>query len=150
MPQLASSLTITRHPYEEPHHVNLVVHVATDGAAARQEIYALAADLAAFADAMRGFPKRPDDRYSWELGSEDPDDRFAFYFRLSIQQIRPRGRCAVHVRFSNNEGFPEGRTAEFSFGAMPADLDRLGGALAEFAKLEQTVLEWRVEDDALS
>ncbi len=147
---MASSLTITRHPYEEPYHVNLVVRAVTDGAVAEQEIYANATDLRTLADAMTGFPKSASDRYSWEIGSEQPDDRFAYFFCLTVRQIRARGRCAVHVRFNNNEEFPDHRVAEFSFGAMPADLDRLGRQLAVFAKLEDTVLEWGVEDDALS
>lgn len=147
---MASSLTITRHPYEEPHHVNLVVRAATDGAVAEQEIYAHATDLNAFAEAMVGFPKRPMDHFSWELGTEQPDARWAFYFCLTVRQIRGQGRCAVHVRFNNNEDPPDRRIAEFSFGVMPADLDRLGRALAEFAKLEDDVLEWSVEDDLLA
>lgn len=147
---MASSLTITRHPYEEPHHVNLVVRASTNGAVAEQEIYANAADLADFAAALVEFPRRADDAYSWELGSERPEDRFAFYFRLTVRQIRGSGRCAVHIRFNNNDEFPDRRVAEFSFGAMPADLDRLGRALEQFAKLRDTVLEWAVDDDALS
>lgn len=99
---------------------------------------------------MVGFPKHLDDRYSCEIVSEQPSDRFAYYFGLTVCQIRARGRCAVRARFNNNEEFPDRRVADFSFGAMPADLDRLGRALAEFAKLEHTVLEWAVADDALS
>ena len=147
---MASSLTITRHPYEEPYHVDLVVRAVTDGAVAEQRIYANATDLIECADAFQGFPRRADDVYSWELGSEQPEDRFAFYFRLTVRMIRGSGRCAVHLRFNNNEDFPRRRVAEFAFGAMPTDLDRLGRAFRQFARLQDTVLEWAVGDDELS
>jgi len=147
---VASSLTITRHPYEEPHILNLVVRACTDGATAEQEIYANATDLTEFATAMAGFPRHVDDAWSWELGSELPEERFAFYFRLTVRCIRGGGRCAVQLRCNNNGAFPDRRIAEFAFGAMPADLDRLGRSLARFACLQDTVLEWTVADDALS
>ena len=147
---MASSITITRHPYEEPHFLNLVVRAATSGAVSEQEIYANATDLVASADALVGFPRHVDDAYSWELGSERPEQRFAFYFGLTVRQIRGSGRCAVHIRANNNCEFPDRRLAEFAFGAMPSDLDRLGRAFARFARLQDTMLEWTVEDDALS
>ncbi len=125
------------------------MRASTSGAVAEQEIYANATDLSDFAAALVGFPRRADDAYSWELGSERPEDRIAFYFRLTVRQIRGSGRCAGHIRFNNNDEFPCRRVAEFAFGAMPADLDRLGRALEQFAKLRDTVLEWAVHDDAL-
>ncbi|MFK7741097.1 MAG: hypothetical protein AB8H80_12325, partial [Planctomycetota bacterium] len=154
---VTSSLTITRYPYEEPHHLHLVVRAAThtaatDTIAAEQEIYANATDLEACAAALRGFPRHVDDAYSWELGSERPEDRFAFYFRLSFRCLRTdtRGPCVVQIRFCNNRGFPERRVAEFAFGATPADLDRLGDAFAQFAKLKDPTLTWVVDDDPLA
>jgi len=147
---MTSSLTITRHPYEEPYHVNLIVCAATDGVVAEQEIYTNATDLQEFAQAMIGFPKQANDVFKWELGSEAPEENFAFYFCLEVRKIRARGRCAVHIRFNNNKDDPHRRVAEFSFGAVPSDLDRLGRLMAVFAQLDTPVLEWGVEDDVLA
>lgn len=146
---MTSSLRITRHPYEEPYHVNLVVHASNGRQSSELEIYAGAADLSGAAQALTGFPKHSGDVFTWELGSELPEDRFAFYFRLRVWQVKANGRCAVEVRFNNNQDPPDRQVAEFSFGAYPSDLDNLGLLFREFSKLEQMVMEWAVEDDGV-
>jgi hypothetical protein len=146
---VTSLLRITRHPDEEPYHVNLVVHASNGRQSSELEIYAAAADLSSAAQALSGFPKHSGDVFTWELGSELPEDRFAFYFRLRVWQVKASGRCAVEVRFNNNQDPPDRQVSEFSFGAYPSDLDRLGCLFREFSKLEQLVLEWAVEDDGV-
>jgi hypothetical protein len=96
-------IQITRHPYEEPHHVNLVVSAGDGTFRGALEIYANAEDLSNVADALIGFPKSDDHVYTWELGSEDEKDRFAFYFRFRVFPTSLTGRCAVELRFNNNE-----------------------------------------------
>ncbi len=138
-------LRITRHPYEEPHHVNLVVAASNGRQQGEIEIYTNAEDLGVFARELREFPKRKSDTVRWELGSERPEDRFAFYFRLRVFQVAANGRCAIEFRFSNNQEPPRREVVEFSIEALPADLDRLAGLLREFSRLQHSVLEWTVD-----
>jgi hypothetical protein len=113
------------------------------------EIYTNADDLTAFAGKLRGFPKQENGAALWELGSERPEDRFAFYYRLRVFQVARNGQCAVELRFCNNRQPPEREVAEFSIGAQPSDLDRLAELVERFSRLEHRVLEWNVVDGEL-
>ncbi|MBT4867334.1 MAG: hypothetical protein HON53_19705 [Planctomycetaceae bacterium] len=141
---MTSFLNITRIPYEEPHHVRLVVSAGNGSVQGEFEIYANAADLNDAAGALTGFPKTEDDTFVWELGSEDERDRFAFYFRLRVFQYFVAGGCAVELRFNNNRSPPDQQIIEFCIGAHPADLDRLGRLFKTFARLEDPTMEWTV------
>ena len=142
-------IRITRHPYEEPYHVNLVVAASNGRQQGELEIYANVGDLAAFARELRGFPKRKDDTALWELGSERPEDRVAFYYRFRVFQVTSNGRCAIEVRFCNNREPPDREAVEFSIDALPSDLDRLAVLLERFSSLEHRVLEWDINDGDL-
>jgi hypothetical protein len=142
-------IRITRHPYEEPYVVNLVVAASNGRQHGQLEIYANADDLGVIANRLRGFPREPNDTLLWELGSERPEDRFAFYFCLHVFRLAANGSCAVGLRFNNNQPPPAREISEFSLEAWPADLDRLAGLLEQFAQLKHRVLEWDVTDGAL-
>jgi hypothetical protein len=142
-------LRITRFPYEEPYHLQLLFTAANGRQQGELEIYCNAKDLAAFARSLQGFPKPKESQAIWELGSENPNDRFAFYFRIRALQLSPSGRCALELRFCNNFDPPIRSITEFSIEALPADFDRLAQLLEQFSKLEQTQLEWIVNNGAL-
>lgn len=142
-------IRITRHPYEEPYHINLVVCASNGRLQGEIEIYANAADLTQFASKLNGFPKHDDDIAMWELGSELSSGRCAFHFRVLVFQIARNGRCAIELRFCNNEQPPMREITEFSIEALPADLHRLAALLEMFGKLEHRVLEWKVTDGEL-
>ena len=144
MHHMTSFLKIVRHPYEEPHHVNLVVSAGNGTTQGALEIYAKASDLNDAAAAISGFPKNDNDEFVWELGSEDERERFAFYFRLRVFPLSATGRCAVELRFNNNQRPPDRQVVEFCITAYPADLDRLGGVLKTFSRFEGSMLEWTV------
>ena len=141
---MRSFLNITRHPYEEPHHVNLIVSAGNASTQAEFEIYANASDLNAAASALAGFPKHHDDSFTWELGSENELVRFAFYFRLHVFQIASNGRCGLELRFNNNRQRPDQQVVEFCIEAYPADLDRLGRTFHRFGQLEDLTMQWEV------
>ncbi|HSB09836.1 MAG TPA: hypothetical protein VLM38_10160 [Blastocatellia bacterium] len=142
-------IRITRHPYEEPYHVNLVVAASNGRQLGELEIYANADDLAMIARELRGYPKRTGDIVLWELGSERPEDRFAFYYRLRVFQVAATGQCAVELRFNNNQAPPDREVVEFSIPALPSDLDRFAILLEGFSRLEHRLLEWSIDDGAL-
>jgi hypothetical protein len=137
-----------RHPYEEPYHVNLVVTASNGLQSAGLEIYANATDLGTFAAALRGVPGRSTEAL-WELGSERPEDNFAFYFRLRAHQTSKTGQCVVEVRLSNNRPPPDRMISEFSIPALPADLDRLADLFDRFGQLEHRKLRWCVTSGEL-
>jgi hypothetical protein len=145
---LTPFIEVVRHPYEEPHHLNLVVTASNGLHSAGLEIYANATDLGTFANALRGIPGRTTQAL-WELGSERPEDNFAFYFRLRAHQISMTGQCAVEVRLNNNRPPPDRMLSEFSIPALPADLDRLAVLFEQFGRLEHRKLRWCVTSGEL-
>ena len=124
--------------------MNLAVSAGNGSAQAGLEIYADASDLKYAAVALTGFPKRKEDEFLWELGSEDPKKRFAFYFRLRVFQYAAHGHCAIEFRFNNNQKPPERQISEFYLKVCPTDIDQLGKMFASFAELEDTSMEWSV------
>jgi hypothetical protein len=146
---MESFIKLTRHPYEEPHHLRLFLESSNGRIYGNIEIYANASDLITLSRELRGFPKRQEDEARWKLGSERAEDRFAFYFRLRVKQVTSTGQCAVELRFNNNETFPYREIVEFSIPALPADIDRLANLLKEFGKLQHRVLLWNVTDGEL-
>ncbi len=141
---MTSVLRITRHPYEEPHHLNLVVRVESPRSSGELEIYINSEELGVAADAFRSFPRKAGDEFTWELGSEKAEDRWGYYFLLKVTQVRPSGMSSVRVRFNNNKQAPDQFVFDVSFPAEPMDLARLSGLLTEFGKLRNTELEWVV------
>lgn len=131
-----SFLNITRQPYEEPYHVNLLVAAGNLSTQAQFEIYANASDLNVAALSLTGFPKTDNDTFSWELGSDKEQGRFEFYFRLRVFQFSSSGRCAIEIKFNNNQKPPNQQIVEFCIDAYPPDLDRLGTILKSFGRLE--------------
>jgi hypothetical protein len=143
-------IQITRFPYEEPYHLQLLVRASNGHQQGELEIYCNADDLVAFSRELSGFPREKNNSALWELGSEDPKARFAFYFGIRAVRLSAGGRCAIELRFCNNLEPPLRALTEFSIEALPADIDRLAGLLEHFSRLSHTVLDWRVTDGALS
>ncbi|WP_145056682.1 hypothetical protein [Adhaeretor mobilis] len=108
------------------------------------EIYANATDLNHAAVSLTGFPGTDNHSFTWELGSENPRDRFAFYFRLRVFQLSPKGCCAIELRFNNNQKPPDQKIVEFCIKAPLADFDRLGAMFTTFSRLEDLTMEWTV------
>ena len=145
---MTSFIELVRHPYEEPYHLNLVVKASNGSQRARLEFYSNASDLGTFAKAIREVPGSKSEAL-WEIGSELPGGRFAFYFRLRAHQVASSGQCAVEIRLNNNEPPPDRQVAEFSLRAMPADLDRLADLLEAFERLEHRQLRWLITSGEL-
>ncbi len=144
--EMSSYIRITRQPYEEPAYLNLVIEASNGKATGRLEYYDHASSFTEMADELEAFPRNGTHTYVHEVGSESSDDRYAFYFLLRVVLTNSRGHCAVHLRFNNNEDIPGRQISELCIPAMPADINRLGNLLREFAKLEKSVLEWNVCD----
>lgn len=139
---MTPSITILRYPYEEPYHVHLVIVASNGRLRGQPELYANAGALSQLADKLDVFPRHASDVHLWELGSERPEDGFAFYFRFRLFVTNAAGSCAIQLRFNNNQDVPQKELSEFCIAVEPSGLNRLGRLLREFAKLEQEVLHW--------
>lgn len=135
-------IKITRHPYEEPHHINLVIEAFNGKTRGELEYYENARCLQEVADALKAFPRHNKDYFLWELGSERAEDNFGFYFRFRVFTTNLKGDCAIQLRFNNNEKLPDSEISEFCIKAEPTGINQLGQLFEDFSKLQHTVLEW--------
>ncbi|WP_258105882.1 hypothetical protein [Marinoscillum sp. MHG1-6] len=139
---LPTFIKITRHPYEEPYHVNLVIQACNGEHAGSLEIYDNAKQLKSIGEALQGFPFDPRN-FKWELGSEKPEDRFAFYFLFELFLNSPNGsEAGIHFRMNNNEEHPNSAITDFYLICEPAAINNLGKLFERFSELETTELFW--------
>ena len=139
---MGSYLRIERIPYEEPYHVQLVWSVSNGNTSSNFEYYDNADSLKEMADALEAFPRHSSDVFLYEIGSEKPEDRFAYYFRLRVFTTNSRGSSVIQIRFCNNLDLPNREIVEFCIEAEPAAINRLGKLFREFAKLEKQYMAW--------
>ena len=139
-----TGIKISRAPYEEPYHLNLKISASNGRLSGELEYYCNADDLPRIGQEMRAYTGKKDADIVYELGSEKPEDRFAFFLSLRVQAIDSRGHCCVIIRLNNNESPPDGEMSEFAIRAEVADINRLGELLAEFGQLRHRLLLWRV------
>ena len=145
----APGIRITRHPYEEPYHLNLHIKASNGRAQGSLEYYCNADDLKTLGRQLVDFTGTRSHEVVYELGSEKPSDRFAFFLSLRVKPLDSSGHCAVHIRLNNNQEPPSRELMEFSIMANVADLNRLGNLLIGFGRLQHGVLEWHVQDGSL-
>lgn len=138
---------IRRHPYEEPYLVNLVF-TANNGAFKGQlEYYCDPNDLKDIGMALRDFPKKIPDEYSYEIGSTKSEDNFAHYFALHASTTDRSGHCALQVVIDNNKNRPNEGACSFSIIVEPNALVRLGELLIAFSKLKHREMCWTLSGD---
>lgn len=142
-------IRIIRYPYEEPFHINLVLEVCNGRSLARITYYMNAASLVEWANHLEVFPRDNNDVFLFEIGSERPEDRWAYYLRLRAFLKDAAGHSALHIRLNNNQDLPSREIAEFCLDAEPSQINRLGRLCREFGKLNHAVLDWWVQDGAL-
>ena len=144
-------IRLVRTPYEEPYHLCLDLTASNGSQLATLEFYLNPEDLLTLAVGFSGFPKDFNGgEFVWDLGSEDPQERSAYYLRLRVFTTDRLGHCALEIRLNNNQGPPHQAVAEFSIPAVPADLDRFAELLREFSELTHTTLVWTATGGELS
>lgn len=136
-------IEIERVPYEEPYHINLLVSASNGKSKGHLEIYDNAKKLYDIASGLEDFPKEIQDEFKWELGSEKPEDRSAFYFLFRVFNHMTEGwTSAIQIRFNNNEDGPDKEICDFCIPCEPAGINRLGQLFREFAQLNSKKLVW--------
>lgn len=143
-------IEITRHPYEEPYHVHVEATFANEDTSGRCDFYANADCFTEWAAAFEAFPRHAQDTYLWEIGSERPEDRFAYYVRLRAFTTDSVGHCALQIRFNNNRELPHKQLFEFCIPCEAAHLNRLGKLLRTFGELKHSSLIWSKEKSELN
>ncbi|MDQ3622119.1 MAG: hypothetical protein M3463_06480 [Verrucomicrobiota bacterium] len=145
----APGIRFTRHPYEEPYHLNLQLEASNGRVHGGLDYYCNAEDLKILGKQLVDFTGADNHEVVYELGSEKPIDRFAFFLSLRVKPLDSSGHCAVQIRLKNYEEPPSREVMEFSIRANVADLNRLGNLLVGFGRLQHRVLEWHVQDGRL-
>jgi hypothetical protein len=124
---------------------------ASNGLAAGElEFYDSADSLKICGAALAEFPANASDAFTWQLGSEHPKDRFAFFFRFRVSLTNASGTCAISLRFNNNQPGEDSAISEFSIIAEPAGINNLGRLLNAFSELETEMLHWDGIDGELN
>ena len=150
-------IQITRHLYEEPHHLNLVIIASNGHAMGSLEFYLNSTDLEDMGEKLTRFPKHEISNYLYEIGSERPEDNFGHFFKLlAFKRSIPPNECFLQFRFNNNKKHPdknawrhEPQISEFCLTMTVESLNRLGQSISDFSKLERQRLYWTAEDSIL-
>ena len=135
-------IKIIRQPYEEPYHINLIFKATNGDYTGTLEIYENAEYLKKLADVLEDFPFNGINNFLWERGSENPEDRFAYYFKCDFALKNKSGDCIIKIRLNNNDFDDNKSIAEFNIECYPADLNRLGKLFREFSILKKETLIW--------
>jgi len=139
-------IKIERIPYEEPYHIELMWNVSNGSTVTSFEYYDNADSLIEIADGLENFPRHREDVFLFEIGSERPEDNFAYYFRFRVFVTDASGKSAIQVRFCNNSELPYREIIEFCIQTEIAAINRLGNLFREFGKLEKEYMAWSDTD----
>ena len=155
-------IQITRHLYEEPYTLNLVIIASNGTAMGSLEFYLNPASLNEIGNALTNFPKFERANYLFERGSERPEDIFAWYLRLRVFAKNSLEKCGLHLRFNNNAkhntyrgkpgeitSFSTPQLTDFTIDTSSNSVRRLAELLIEFSKLNHQRLYWTLESGHL-
>jgi hypothetical protein len=142
-------ITVRRHPYEEPYHIQLEFLASNGFFSGTTEIYCNVEDITTLGKALKNFPKKVGDEYSYEYGSEDPTKKFYRYFLLRTYTFDSAGHCALQIKINFNTREPEEGLCTFSIQAESAAINRLGELFEQFAKLEHLEMRWNLKEGHL-
>lgn len=90
---MRSFIQLSRHLYEEPYHLNLVIIASNGLASGSLEFYTNPGKIAELGSALKTFPSHQRSSHLFEIGSEYPEDQFAFYLRLRVQALNEKDKC---------------------------------------------------------
>lgn len=135
-------LRLTRHPYEEPYHVELLLEACDGRTHASIPYYTSVHSLVELGVALEGFPVAGRSEHVYEVGSEEPERRSAYHIRLRFFVIGQDGSCGIDLHCKCMREEPEFETADLTIETRIDGIKRLGGLLTGFGKLDHRVLEW--------
>ena len=127
---------------EEPNELYLIFEATNQRIHTKFEFYLDAESVAIFGKELQSFPLQADHVINFEIGSEDPADRFAYYLKIKVYRPYGTGGAYIHVRTNNNQPIPNQEIADFCFKAEPVHINLLGRYLSRFAELNHRKLLW--------
>lgn len=101
---------------------------SNDTLTAYQEIYLKDSDLLELAKKLIEFSEQ-NNKIIFEIGSEDPKDRWAYFFKISIYMYNSSGHTAINITLNNNGENQLSEKSHFSILCTPADVNNLGNQL---------------------
>lgn len=144
-------IQLTRHLYEEPYQLNLVVIACSGSAVGSLEFYTNADRLRETGEALSVFPRHDRDTFFCQRGYEEHIRPFGSYLMLHAVALRNTEQCALRLRLNNNGNRPEKsihlpqldvQVTDFWLRATRQRIKELGELLVEFSKLEHQRLYW--------
>ena len=145
----SSCILVTRHPYEEPYHLQLEISASNGAFSMCTDIYLNTAELDELGRRLQSFPRRVGDTCELRYGSDDPLKRFYRLFVLRAYTFNAIGHCAIALQVNQNSAEPNEGIAQFSIKAEAAAINRLGALFEEFARLSHRSLRWTPSDGEL-
>ena len=142
-------ITVRRYPYEEPYLTQLAFFVSNGRFSGTTDIYCDVEDFIAMGKALRAFPQKADDEYSYEYGSEDPATKFYRYFQLRAYTFNRVGHCALQISINLNTETPGEGICKFSIRTEAAAINRLGQLFEQFGKLAHLEMHWNLKNGQL-
>ncbi len=140
---MTQTIEIKRVQYEEPYHFNLIFKVTDKNTFDRFEIYCKSEHVINCAETLIDFPINIHNDFNWELGSENPKDRFAFYFNFRVSLNKTDTKTNIKIRFNNNEDYPDKKVLQFDLTSNTDEVQELGRLLKTISKLESKQIVWR-------
>ncbi len=146
-------IQLTRHLYEEPHQLNLVIIASNGLAAGSLEFYSNSDRLHEFGIRLAEFPVHSRDSIFCQRGYEEQIRPWGWYFMCRAVALNEMRDCAIRMRFNNNgRNPPDGRTPEsdalltdFWIRSTTDRIRKLGNLIAEFSGLKHRRLYWDAE-----
>jgi hypothetical protein len=142
-------LHIRRLPYEEPYHTQLAIEASNGIFSGATDIYVGVHELVEIGKALKTFPARIGDEYTFRYGSEEPAANFYRFFMLRAYTVGSRGDCGLQIIMNMNQREPGEGICKFSIRSEPAAVNRLGSALEIFGELRHLELRWAPTESGL-
>jgi hypothetical protein len=147
--KMENQIIVKRYPYEEPYCIQIEFVVSNDKFRGSTDIYCDVQNLAEIGNALQEFPKKIDDEFVYEYGSEVKEDKFYRYFRLRVYLTDSLGHCAIQFYINKNMDEPEEGICQFSIKAEAFAVNRLGKLFEKFSKLKHLEFKWTPKGDEM-
>jgi Mn-dependent DtxR family transcriptional regulator len=98
---------------------------------------------------LQSFPKRMDDEYIYEYGTEKAEERYYRHFWLKVYTVDSLGHCAIQFHINKNTEEPEEGICRFSICAEASAINRLGKLFETFSELKHLEFRWSPKESEL-
>jgi hypothetical protein len=111
--------------------INLSISVSNGEYSATQDIYIYRHDILKFGNALKNFPRKPDEEVIFEYGSDD--NSFYCYAKIRAFIFDNAGHPAIEILFNNHREAPDYAKSHFYIKCEVNTLNKLGSALCTWS-----------------